>query len=115
MRVNVLTLLIRFYISHQVAWSPFHLFPPPPSVFLSLSLSTHNLTHLCQGGLSGVVKLSIARKRSFIKADRRAGRLLKLITPPSHRKHGLLSVSNGPSPPSPCTCRETKRVWLQGK
>ncbi|KAI9520344.1 hypothetical protein NQZ68_018651 [Dissostichus eleginoides] len=38
--------------------------------------------------LSGVVKLSIARKRSFIKADRRGGRLLKLITPRSHSKHG---------------------------
>lgn len=28
-----------------------------------------------------MVKLSIARKRSFIKVDRRGGRLLKLITP----------------------------------
>lgn len=104
MRVNVLTLLIKFSISHQAAWSPA---PLLTSACLSLS-PTHNLTHLCQGGLSGVVKLSIARKRSFIKADRRGGRLLKLITPSSHRKHGLLSVSNGPSLPRPCTCSETK-------
>lgn len=84
MRVNVLTLLIKSPISHLAAWSPSPVSPPRLS-FPLLHLSTH----LCQGGLSGVVKLSIARKRSFIKVDRRGGRLLKLITPRSHSKHGL--------------------------
>lgn len=69
--------------------------PPTPQSSPSLP---HLSTHLCQGELSGVVKLSIARKCSFIKADRRGGRLLKLITPRSHSKHGPSSVSHGPAP-----------------
>lgn len=88
-------------------------------MLLSVSL-THNHTCLCQGWLGGLVKLSIAHKRSFIKADRRGSRLLKLITPWSHREYRLLSVSNGPSPSSPPYLhlhREQNRVdvWRQGQ
>lgn len=81
MRENLLTLLIRSPISQWVARSP----------ILPLSIP-HLSVHLCQGGLSGVVKLSIARKCSFIKADRRGGRLLKLITPRSHSKSQSFTV-----------------------
>lgn len=119
MRVNVLTLLIKSSISHQTAFNPPITTTTVPSSCSPVSL-THNHTCLCQGGLSGVVKLSIARKRSFIKADRRGGRLLKLITPWSHRECGLLSVSDGPSPSSPPYLhlqREQNRVdvWWQGE
>lgn len=62
---------------------------------LPLSLSIPHLSaHLCQGGLSGVVKLSIARKCSFIKVDRRGGRLLKLITPRSCSKPQSFTVQH---------------------
>lgn len=84
MRENLLTLLIKSPISQWAARSPF-----------SLSLSSPHLSaHLCQGGLSGVVKLSIARKCSFIKADRRGGRLLKLITPWSCSKPQSFTVQH---------------------
>lgn len=86
MRVNALTRLIKFPISHQAARPLSPLFT---SLWVCLSHThtcIHISTHLCQSRLGGVVKLSIARKRSFIKADRRGGRLLKLITPRSHRK-----------------------------
>lgn len=69
-------------------------------------------THLCQGELSGVVKLSMARKCSFIKANRRGGRLLKLITPRSRSKHGPSSVSHGPAPR--CCHVPVERDWEQG-
>lgn len=65
----------------------------------------HLSVHLCQGGLSGVVKLSIARKCSFIKADRRGGRLLKLITLRSHSKPQSFTVHHLQK----STCREGER------
>lgn len=69
--------------------------PHSPPLSLSLSLAIPHLSaHLCQGGLSGVVKLSIARKCSFIKADRRGGRLLKLITPRSCSKPQSFTVQH---------------------
>lgn len=65
----------------------------PHSPSLSLSIP-HLSAHLFQGRLSEVVKLSIARKCSFIKADRRGGRLLKLITPWSCSKPQSFTVQH---------------------